>query len=60
MYSICSKVDQMTIKFTNIFLCKTLRNLSNFFENIPSGNPDASPRKGGRNRQLTIIATPTA
>jgi hypothetical protein len=35
-----SKIDQISIKFTNIFHCKTLQNLPFFwFENIPSGNP---------------------
>jgi hypothetical protein len=36
-----TKIDQMGIKFTNIFLCKTLQNFPNldfWFENIPSGN----------------------
>jgi hypothetical protein len=36
------KIDQMSIKYTNIFHCKTLKNYPNldfWFENIPSGNP---------------------
>jgi hypothetical protein len=38
------KIDQMIIKYTNIFYCKTLRNLPEmwiffWFENLASGNP---------------------
>jgi hypothetical protein len=37
------KIDQMAIKYSNIFYCKTLQNLPKIgivlFENIPSGNP---------------------
>jgi hypothetical protein len=36
------KIDQMAIKYTNIFHCKTLQNLKTWdfwFENMPSGNP---------------------
>jgi hypothetical protein len=42
------KIDQMFIKYTNIFHCKTLQNLPNldfWFENIPSGNPDPHLRE---------------
>jgi hypothetical protein len=31
-------MDQVSIKYTNIFNCKTLQNLPKF-ENKPSGNP---------------------
>jgi hypothetical protein len=36
-----TKIDNMAIKYTNIFHCKTLQNLPIFFwfENVPSGNP---------------------
>jgi hypothetical protein len=33
------KMDQVSIKYTNIFHCKTLPNLDFWFENKPSGNP---------------------
>jgi hypothetical protein len=36
------KVDQMAIKYTNIYHCKTLQNLPKlgfWFEKKPSGNP---------------------
>jgi hypothetical protein len=36
------KIDQMIIKYTKIFHCKTFQNLPKFdflFENKPSGNP---------------------
>jgi hypothetical protein len=35
-------MDQVSIKYTNIFQCKTLQNFPNldfWFENKPSGNP---------------------
>jgi hypothetical protein len=40
-------MDQMVIKYTKIFYCKTLQNLPKIwdfcFENNPSGNPDPQP-----------------
>jgi hypothetical protein len=39
------KVDQMAIKYTNIFHRKTLQNLPDWcfwLENKPSGNPDGT------------------
>jgi hypothetical protein len=36
------KIDQMSIKYTNIFHCMTVQNLPNWdfwFENLPAGNP---------------------
>jgi hypothetical protein len=33
------KIDQMTLKYTNIFQCKIYPNWYFWFENMPSGNP---------------------
>jgi hypothetical protein len=35
----CRKMDQMAIKYTNIFHCKIYPNRHFCFEKIPSGNP---------------------
>jgi hypothetical protein len=37
-----NKIDQLAIKYTNLFHCKTLKIYPNWdfgFENMPSGNP---------------------
>jgi hypothetical protein len=52
-----SKIEQMSLKYTNFSHCNTLQNF--WFENVPSGNPgkDQKPSiRPGVNVMITIFA----